>query len=478
MLLLVRMRYLSRNFKTRLSLNTQKYMLPGLLPLIPKQIGRNILLLSLIAVCGCTATEAQSNKQQGKNQQRAVPVVVATVTRKTIPVELRQTGTVVAYSTVGVKSQVAGPLTGVYFQEGQNVKKGQLLFKIDSRPQEAALMQAQANKEKAIAQVKQAQANLSKAVAQVNQAKANLLKDQTQAKNAQVQAQRYGTLLSQGAISKEQADQFRTASDAQKATVIADNEGISNAVAAVDAAKADLNNAKATVTAADAAIDSAKITLSYSSIYSPITGRTGSLKVNQGNLVKDNDTNPLVTISQISPIYVTTSLPQRLLPELNKYRAQGKIQVDAYIPKDEQRPEHGELSFIDSGVDPTTGTIQLKSSFTNSDGRLSPGQFVNVVVRLTQEPNAIVVPTTAIQTGQKGQFVYVLNPADQTVDMRPVVVGNAVGNESVIQEGLKEGEQVVTDGQFNLRPKAKVQIKQAVGTGQRTGSANQGNQSP
>lgn len=202
------------------------------------------------------------------------------------------------------------------------------------------------------------------------------------------------------------------------------------------------------------------------------------MKVNQGNLVKDNDTNPLVTISQISPIYVTTSLPQRLLPELNKYRAQGKIQVDAYIPKDEQRPEHGELSFIDSGVDPTTGTIQLKSSFTNSDGRLSPGQFVNVVVRLTQEPNAIVVPTTAIQTGQKGQFVYVLNPADQTVDMRPVVVGNAVGNESVIQEGLKEGEQVVTDGQFNLRPKAKVQIKQAVGTGQRTGSANQGNQSP
>ncbi|MDZ7958325.1 MAG: efflux RND transporter periplasmic adaptor subunit [Aulosira sp. DedQUE10] len=472
------MRYLSRNFKTRPSLTAQKYMLPGLLPLMPKQISRKILLLSLIAVCGCTATEAQSNKQQGKNQQRAVPVVVATVTRKTIPIELRQTGTVVAYSTVGVKSQVAGLLTGVYFQEGQNIKKGQLLFKLDSRPQAATLMQAQANREKAIAQVKQAQANLSKAVAQVNQAKANLLKDQTQAKNAQVQAQRYGTLLSQGAISKEQAEQFSTASDAQKATVIADHEAIANTIAAVDAAKADLNNTKADVSAADAAIDSAKITLSYSSIFSPITGRTGSLKVNQGNLVKDNDTNPLVTISQISPIYVTSSLPQRLLPELNRYRAQGKITVDAFIPKDEQHPEHGELSFIDSSVDPTTGTIQLKSSFTNSDGRLSPGQFVNVVVRLTQEPNAIVVPTTAIQTGQQGQFVYVLNPSDQTVDMRPVVVGNAVGNESVIQQGLKEGEQVVTDGQFNVRPKAKVQIKQSVGTEQKPGSVNQGNSTP
>ncbi|WP_256973257.1 efflux RND transporter periplasmic adaptor subunit [Nostoc sp. T09] len=470
------MRYLSLKLKTRPSLDAQKPMLQGLLPFMPKQLSRGIVLFSLIALCSCTATEAQSNNQKGKNQQRAVPVVVATVTRKTIPMELRQTGTVMAYSTVGIKSQVAGPLTGVYFQEGQNVKKGQLLFKIDSRPQQAALMQAQANRDKAIAQVKQAQANLSKAVAQVNQAKANLLKDQTQAKNAQAQAQRYSTLFTQGAISKEQAEQFRTASDAQKATVLADNEGIANTIAAVDAAKADLNNAKAEVSAAEAAVDSAKIALSYNSIFSPITGRTGSLKVNQGNLVKDNDTNPLVTISQISPIYVTSSLPQRLLPELNKYRAQGKIEVDAYIPKDEQRPERGELFFVDSGVDPTTGTIQLKSSFANADGRLSPGQFVNVVVRLTQEPNAIVVPTPAIQTGQQGQFVYVLNPADQTVDMRSVVVGNAVGNESVIQQGLKEGEQVVTDGQFNLRPKAKVQIKQAVGSGQRLGGVNQGNQ--
>ena len=448
----VRVRYLSPKLKSKALLNTQRFVLP-------KQLGRGIVLLGLIGLCSCTASEAQSSKQKDKSKQ-AVPVVVATVTRKTIPIELQQTGTVVAYSTVTVKSQIAGQLMGVYFQEGQNVKKGQLLFKIDSRAQQAALMQAQANRQKAIALVKQSQANLSKAIAQVNQDKATLLKDQTQAKNAQVQAQRYGSLLSQGAISKEQAEQFRTSSDAQKATVLADNQGIANSIAAVEAAKADINNTKAEVSAADAAVDTAKIALSYSSIYSPIAGRTGSLKVNQGNLVGNNDSNPLVTISQISPIYVTSSLPQRLLPELNKYRAKGKIEVDAIIPSDKQHPERGELSFIDSGVDTSTGTIQLKSTFANTSGRLSPGQFVNLVVRLTQEPNAIVVPTTAVQTGQKGQFVYVLNSADKTVDMRPVVVGNAVGNETVIAQGLKEGEQVVTDGQFNLRPKAKVQISQ------------------
>ena len=454
----VRVRYLSPKSKTKPFLNTQKFVWQGL-PMLPKQIGKGIVLLGLIGLCSCTASEAQSSKQKDKSKQ-AVPVVVSTVTRKTIPIELQQTGTVVAYSTVTVKSQIAGQLMGVYFQEGQNVKKGQLLFKIDSRAQQAALMQAQANRQKAIALVKQSQANLSKAIAQVNQDKATLLKDKTQAKNAQVQAQRYGSLLSQGAISKEQAEQFSTSSDAQKATVLADNQGIANSVAAVEAAKADVNNTKAEVSAADAAVDTAKIALSYSSIYSPIAGRTGKLNVNQGNLIGNNDSNPLVTISQISPIYVSSSLPQRLLPELNKYRAQGKIEVDAIIPKDEQHPERGELSFIDSGLDTSTGTIQLKSTFANTSGRLSPGQFVNLVVRLTQEPNAIVVPTTAVQTGQKGQFVYVLNSADKTVDMRPVVVGNAVNNETVITQGLKEGEQVVTDGQFNLRPKAKVQINQ------------------
>ncbi|ARV59574.1 efflux transporter periplasmic adaptor subunit [Nostocales cyanobacterium HT-58-2] len=407
-----------------------------------------------------TASKPKPGKSDAKNQ-RAVPVVVATVTRKTVPLEVRQTGTVEAFSTVTIKSQIGGQLTGVYFKEGQDVKKGQLLFKIDSRPQQAALMQAVANQEKSIAQVKQALANQAKAITQVSQAKANLTKDQAQERNAQAQAQRYSSLFSEGAVSRSQLDEYTTTADAQKATVVADNEAIANAVAAVDAAKADVNNAKAAVNAAKAEVDNAKIQLSYSSIYSPIDGRTGSLKINQGNLVKENDTNPLVSISQIRPIYVNFPIPQRLLPELNKYRAQGKLEVDALIPEDEGHPERGELTFVDSGVDTTTGTVLLKGKFANTGKRLSPGQFVNVVLKLVEEPNAIVVPTPAVQTGQKGQFVYVVN-ADNTVEMRPVVVGNTIGNESVIKQGLKPGEQVVTDGQFNLRPKAKVRVKPGI----------------
>ncbi|MCP6763039.1 MAG: efflux RND transporter periplasmic adaptor subunit [Fischerella sp. CENA71] len=451
------MKYLLCEFKSGFPDNTRQWLTN-----YPKQVGAlGLILLGMTSLWGCTAaSEAQSNNKQANNQQRPVPVVVATVTRKTIPIEIQQTGTVTAYSTVAVKSQIAGQLTGVYFQEGQDVKKGQLLFKVDSRSQQAALMQAQANREKAIAQVKQSEANLAKAIAQVNQDKANLVKDQAQTKNALTQAQRYSGLYTQGAISKEQVDQYQTTADAQKATVMADQQAIANSVAAVDAAKADVNNTKAAVSAAEADVDNAKIQLSYSSIYSPIDGRTGSLNVNQGNLIKDNDTNPLVTISQIRPIYVTFSLPQRLLPELNKYRAEGKLQVNALIPNDD-RPEQGEISFVNSGVDTSTGTIQIKGRFANTDGRLSPGQFVNVVLKLTETPNAIVVPTPAVQTGQQGQFVYVLN-SDQTVDVRPVVVGNTVGNDTVIKQGLNPGEQIVTDGQFNLRPKAKVQIKQAV----------------
>jgi multidrug efflux system membrane fusion protein len=422
-----------------------------------------LLLLGLTWLCAaCNASEAQSSKQAaGKN--RPVPVVVATATQKTIPILLRATGTVEAYSTVSVKSQVGGQLTGVYFQQGQNVKKGDLLFKIDSRPLQAALMQANAAKAKDVAQVKQAQANVVKAIAQVNQAKANVVKDVAQATNADVQAQRYSTLLKQGAISKEQADQFQTTADAQRATVKADQGGVANAQAAVVAAQADVQNAQAAVAADEAAIENAKVQLSYSSIYSPIDGHTSSLKLNRGNLVSANADDPLVTISQIRPIYVTFSIPQRQLPDLKKYSARGKLEVDALPPKDAGRPVRGELTFVDSGLNTQTGTIQLKGTFANTDERLVPGQFVNVVLKLTEEPNAITVPSQAVQSGQLGQFVYVIKP-DKTAEMRPVTVGDAIESETVIRQGLKPGEQVVTDGQFNLVPGATVQVKPEVGS--------------
>ncbi|MCC5645934.1 efflux RND transporter periplasmic adaptor subunit [Nostoc sp. CHAB 5824] len=423
----------------------------------------SLLILGLAYLCSaCNASEAQSNaKEAGK--KRAVPVVVATAAQKTIPIQLSATGTVESYSTVSVKSQVGGQLTGVYFQQGQNVKKGDLLFKIDSRPLQAALMQANAAKAKDLAQVKQAQANVLKAIAQVNQAKANVVKDKSQATNADVQAQRYASLLKQGAISKEQAEQYQTTANAQQATVKADQSGVANAAAAVAAAQADVQNAQAVVVADEAAIANAKVQLSYSSIYSPIAGRTGSLKLNQGNLVQANATDPLITISQIHPIYVNFSIPQRLLPDITKYSANGKLEVDALPPKDAGRPVRGELTFVDSGVNTQTGTIQLKGTFANADDRLFPGQFVNVVLKLSEEPNAITVPSQAIQSGQQGQFVYVVKP-DKTAEMRPITVGDTVENETVIKQGLKPGEQIVTDGQFNLVPGATVQVKPEVGS--------------
>ncbi|MEH1831148.1 MAG: efflux RND transporter periplasmic adaptor subunit [Nostoc sp.] len=428
------------------------------------QRGRfSLLILGLAYLCSaCNASEAESSKKEA-GKKRAVPVVVATATQKTIPIQLSATGTVEAYSTVSVKSQVDGQLTGVYFQQGQNVNKGDLLFKIDSRPLQAALMQANAAKAKDLALVKQTQANVLKAIADVNQAKANVVKDKAQATNADVQAQRYASLLNKGAISKEQAQQYQTTAEAQQATVKADQGGVANAQAAVAAAQADVQNAKAAVASDEAAIDNAKVQLSYSSIYSPIAGRTGSLKLTQGNLVQANATDPLITISQIRPIYVNFYIPQRLLPDLKKYSANGKLQVDALPPKDAGHPVRGELSFVDSGVNTQTGTIQLKGTFANADDRLVPGQFVNVVLKLSQEPNAITVPSVAVQSGQQGHYVYVVKP-DKTAEMRQITVGDTVGNETVIQRGLKSGEQVVTDGQFNLVPGATVQVKPEVGS--------------
>lgn len=436
-----------------------------------------LLLVSLACLSACAASDAKSTKPDA-SKKRPVPVVVAPVTQKTIPVLVQGTGTAQSYSTVSVNSQIGGQLTGVYFKEGQDVKKGDRLFTIDSRPLQATLRQAEANRGKDIAQLQQAQAKVAQAIAQVNQAKANVAKDEAQAKNNNVQAQRYRDLLRQGAVSKAQAEQFETSAATQQATVTADRNAVENAVAAVGAAKADVANIQAALSADAAAIENVKIQLSYSSIYSPLDGRTGSLKVSQGNLVKANDTNPLVVISQIRPIYVNFSIPQKLLPDLKKYMDGGrKLEVDAVIPKDEGRPERGELTFIDSGVDPTTGTIQLKATFANAQERLAPGQFLNVVMKLAEEPNAIAVPSVAVQLGQdKRKYVFVVKP-DKTVEVRWVTEDRIVGSETVIKQGLKPGEQVVTDGQFNLVPGANVDVKQGLSGAGAKGSKGTGEKS-
>lgn len=423
----------------------------------------SLLLLLLSGLSACASSEAQSARSKGGD--RLVPVVSAKVSRQTVPLLVQTSGTVQAYSTISLKSQIDGQLIGIYFQEGQAVQKGDLLFRIDPRPLQAALDQAIANRAKAIAQVSQAEAQLTQAQAQVNQAKATVAKDLAQAKNADVQAQRYTDLVNQGAVSREQADQYRTSANAQQATVTADRSNVGNTQAAVESAKANIQNAQAAVRAADAQVNSANVQLSYAAIHAPNDGQLGNLNINQGNLVKANDTNALVTLSQVRPIYVEFSIPQRQIPELKKYQAQGQLQVEVKSPQDPGSPALGRLVFVDSGIDNTTGTIKLKATFPNTSGQLTPGQFVNVTLKLSEQPNALVVPATAIQAGQQGNFVYVIKP-NRTVEAREVTVGQTVGNQTVIKSGLQAGDRIVTDGQFNLTPGATVREKGASNTQQ------------
>ncbi|MBI3492911.1 MAG: efflux RND transporter periplasmic adaptor subunit, partial [Acidobacteria bacterium] len=206
----------------------------------------------------------------------------------------------------------------------------------------------------------------------------------------------------------------------------------------------------------------AMVQLQYATIESRLAGRTGALMVHEGNLVRANDVAPLVVINQVTPIYVTFAIPEARLPELKRYMALGSLRVEARPPADTGPSASGRITFVDNQVDPTTGTIRIKGTFPNEDRRLWPGQFVNVVVTLTTDPNAIIVPTTAVQTGQQGQYVFVVK-SDQTADLRNVTVARATGTETVIQQGLKAGETVVTDGQLRLVPGTRVSVKSGPG---------------
>jgi multidrug efflux system membrane fusion protein len=348
----------------------------------------------------CSGQPSGKGKPGQPAMSEAAPVTVATVVQKDVPVQLRAIGNVEAYSTVSVKSRVAGQLVEVNFKEGQEVKKGELIFLIDPRSFQAVLQQAQANLSKDIAQMKKAEAD----------------------------ARRYADLFKRGIVSAQDYDQNRTNFEAMKATVKAD----------------------------EAAVENAKVQLGYCYIYSPIDGRIGKLMVNQGNMVKDNDT-VLVVINQTKPIYVDFSVPQQELPEIKKYMAVEKLKVEV-IPSDRDHKAIGELTFVNNQVDTNTGTILLKGLFPNQDEALWPGQFVNVVLTLTTQPKAVVVPSAAVQTGQQGKYVFVVKP-DLTVESRPVTLGNDLGREVVIAEGLKPGEMVVTEGQLRLAPGVKVEIK-------------------
>jgi multidrug efflux system membrane fusion protein len=368
----------------------------------PATISKTLASLVLMLATSLSFVSCGS-KTSAVGPDMAVPVTVAKALKKTVPIELSAIGTAEAYSTVSIKGQVNAVLKEVHFKQGDFVKKGDLLFTLDARPFQASLAQAQAN----------------------------LARDKAQADLTVVQAERYKKLYDEGISPKEQYDQMQANAAAQQGSVHAD----------------------------EAAVESAKLQLQYCEIYSPVDGRTGALQVYPGNLVKENDVPVLVVINQIAPLYEDFSVPEQYLGVIKKYMTAGRLQIEA-TPYGDTAPETGYLTFVDNTVDNTTGTIKLKGTFENADHRLWPGQFSTVALRLSEQENATVVPAQAVQTGQNGDFVFVIKP-DQTAESRPVKVARTLGTESVIAKGIEPGETVVTDGQLRLIPGIKVQIKTA-----------------
>jgi multidrug efflux system membrane fusion protein len=411
------------------------------------------LLAAALSFGGCSD---RAGNAQTPSAPPAVPVGVATAEQRVVPVQVTTVGNVQAYTTVGVKAQIAGQIQQVHFTEGRDVKRGDLLFTIDPRPLEAAVRQAEANVAKDTAQLRQAEAALGQRQAEVTQTRANLERDVAQMDNARVQEERYRTLIERGMIAREQYDQVRTNFSTLEATVRADRAAIENAQAAVRAAEATIDNVRAAVNADEAMVDAARLQLAYTTIRAPMDGRTGNLLVQAGNVVKTGEDTPLVVIAQVHPIYVSFSVPEQSLTAINAYRARGGLQVEALIDGG-KRTAVGTLSFVNNTVDPATGTIQLKATFPNADDALWPGQFVDVAMTLTSE-SAVVVPAVAVQPGQQGTFVFVVKP-DLTVESRPVKVGRRLPREVVVDEGLKAGERIVTDGQLRLTPGARIEIR-------------------
>ena len=402
------------------------------------------LIIALIVVWYLFGSKP--NKAANRQRAEVVPVEIATATQSDVPIQIKSIGNVESISAVAVHSQVEGTLEGVHFTPGQEVKQGDLLFTIDPRPLQAL--------------VAQANANLAKAIAAVDQGKQVLAKDQAAATNARTIMKRDLILVEQGVVSREEYDNAVAASQGADATVKADQSAVDSLNAAAKAEQANVRNAQ--------------VQLSYSSIRAPIGGKTGNLVVTTGNLVRANDTSPMVTITQSSPIYVTFTVPEPDFLRIREYASHADFRAEVSLPGSSQPSQQGRLSLIDNTVDTSTGTIRLKATFENSDRLLYPGLFTNVVLTLGTQQQAVVVPSQAVQIGQDNSFVYAVKP-DMTVEVRNVKTGPTFNEMIVIDDGLKPGDKVVTDGQLRLVPGATVQAKDQQRNGpQRTsGSSSQ-----
>jgi len=366
--------------------------------------GGVVLVLAVGGGAAAYLISTDSRAKEGRKGSKgppAVPVTVSVVGKETVAVRLAAIGNVEAYSTVALKARVDGQIVEVNFKEGAPVKKGEVLFRIDPRPYEAALRQAEAN----------------------------ALRDAAARDQARSQDKRYQELLQKNFVSKEAYAQIRT----------------------------NAETAQATARASQAALENARLNLEYCTIRSPLDGFVGKVLLQAGNLVKANDVNPLVVINQVRPIYVNFAVPEQNLPEVRKYLVQGPLEVEVLPADPTQMHPKGRLIFVDNAVDPTTGTIRLRAQFDNVDAALWPGQFVNVSVRLYDEPDAIVIPSAAVQTGQDGQYVYLVS-AELTAELRRISVRRVDGERTIVATGLQGGERVVTRGQLRLGPKVRVQI--------------------
>jgi membrane fusion protein, multidrug efflux system len=358
------------------------------------------ITFAMLMTGGCSKGE-----QSGALIRPPAPVLVAKAVARTVPNQLREIGNVEAFATVNIKSRVEGQLVAIHFHEGDFVEKGQLLFTLDSRPFAAALKLAQADLEK----------------------------DQAQLVKAETDEKRYSFLLKESVGSREQYDQAHATAAALRATAIADQ----------------------------AEIETARLNLEYSQIRSPLDGRTGNLQSHIGDLIKADADNPMVTITQVQPIYVTFSVPEDELPAVRMNLETHRLEVDAAIPNSPEPSEHGVLAFIDNTVDRTTGTILLKGLFQNENRRLWPGEFVNATLTLSEIRDAVLVPSQAVQSGQNGTFVFVVDNHMQA-HLRPIVAGAQIGGDTVIEHGIETGETVVTDGQMLLAPGARVRIRRSL----------------
>jgi multidrug efflux system membrane fusion protein len=362
---------------------------------VNRALSTRIAITLAIAIAACS-------KPAPPRADPAVPVTVATAQLKNVPVQLRAIGNVQPRSTVSIKPLASGQLLRVWFREGEDVRRGQVLFTIDPRPYQAALAQAQAN----------------------------LARDQANLRNAESEAGRYSELVKKDYVTREEYEKFTSAAAAARAVVAADR----------------------------ASIQTTQVDLSYCEIRSPVDGRTGSLQVHPGNVVRANDTTALVVINQIHPVYVQFSVPEAQLRDVQARVRGGSVPVEVSPQSGGAPLATGTLSFVDNAVDPTTGTIALKATFDNANGALWPGQYVNIAVTLSNRENAVVIPSQAVQSSQKGQYVYVVKN-DKGVEMRPITVLQAVDQQTIVDRGVAPGETVVTDGQIRLTPKSKVEIK-------------------